>query len=325
MMNERQEKERFVAAIDHTLTSLEGDPFLYQRVKAHAEKGETMMKHRWTKAAVIALIAVLCMGTVAVAGGWVGGFVNWKGEMLPDTVEIPHVMPTPAPEMTMTDFRRVNSIVSAAEDLEIVTVWETNQFGGRSSTSNRLSRRVEDFEQFTTIMADAPQLPVPGFVPEGYELAEGQIFYACTKDGRYELTSSEELEGGLTVERYRVADEHRFICGYDLTFRRPEAFTDYITIHTQMHEKQDPGEHHFGLNADQTAEVLTVAGMDDAILISSGTHKSLNMRRTMPEMIGYRLFDAEWQGYVSSYAEVDVTVMTRLADLETCIRLIEER
>ena len=43
-MNEQQEKAKFRQAIDHTLTGLEGNPFLYQRVTALAEKGEKKMK-----------------------------------------------------------------------------------------------------------------------------------------------------------------------------------------------------------------------------------------------------------------------------------------
>ena len=39
-MTEQQEKAKFRQAIDHTLTSLQGDSFLYQRVAARAEEGE---------------------------------------------------------------------------------------------------------------------------------------------------------------------------------------------------------------------------------------------------------------------------------------------
>lgn len=66
-MNEQQEKAKFRQAIDHTLTSLEGNPFLYQRVAARAEEGEKKVKSNFTKCIVIALIVVMCMSTVAVA------------------------------------------------------------------------------------------------------------------------------------------------------------------------------------------------------------------------------------------------------------------
>ena len=66
-MNEQQEKAKFRQAIDHTLTGLEGDPFLYQRIAARAEEGEKKVKSNFTKCIVIALIVVMCMSTVAVA------------------------------------------------------------------------------------------------------------------------------------------------------------------------------------------------------------------------------------------------------------------
>lgn len=72
-MTEQLEKARFKQAIDHTLSGLTGDPFLSQRVAANAEKGAKQMKHHFSKGLVIALIAILCMGTVAVAAGFYYG------------------------------------------------------------------------------------------------------------------------------------------------------------------------------------------------------------------------------------------------------------
>ncbi|MBQ7849753.1 MAG: hypothetical protein IJ343_08550 [Clostridia bacterium] len=66
-MNEQQEKAAFRTAIDHTLTSLKGDPFLYQRVTVQSEKGEDLVKKRFVKTFVIVMLAVLCMSTVALA------------------------------------------------------------------------------------------------------------------------------------------------------------------------------------------------------------------------------------------------------------------
>lgn len=76
-MNEQQEKTRVKQAIDNTLSGLKGDPFLYERVMANAEKGETKMKHAIPKGLVIALIVLLCMGTVAVAAV----MLNYSPEM----------------------------------------------------------------------------------------------------------------------------------------------------------------------------------------------------------------------------------------------------
>lgn len=66
-MTEQQEKARIRNAIDHTLTDLTGDPFLYQRVAAHGEKGENRMKYAVPKRLIAVLMLLLCMTTVAVA------------------------------------------------------------------------------------------------------------------------------------------------------------------------------------------------------------------------------------------------------------------
>ncbi len=66
-MNEQQEKAKFRQAIDHTLTSLEGNPFLYQRVAARAEEGENRVKRAIPKGIVALLVVLLCMTTAATA------------------------------------------------------------------------------------------------------------------------------------------------------------------------------------------------------------------------------------------------------------------
>lgn len=66
-MNEQQKKTKFKQAVDQTLVGLEGNPFLYQRVTAQAEKGEDLVKKRFAKTFAIAMLAVLCMSTVALA------------------------------------------------------------------------------------------------------------------------------------------------------------------------------------------------------------------------------------------------------------------
>lgn len=76
-MTEQENRARFRQAVDHTLSGIEGDPFLAQRVMANARKGEKTMKYRIPRGLVIALLVLLCMGTVAVAAV----LVNYSPEM----------------------------------------------------------------------------------------------------------------------------------------------------------------------------------------------------------------------------------------------------
>lgn len=320
-MNEQQEKAKFRQAVDHTLASLKGDPFLYQRVAARAEEGERIMKTKWTKAAVAVLLAVLCMGTAALAAGLLGGYVNWNGDYIPEERPQMEAGPTATPEMASEDFRRAIALTSTAEDCEVVLVHETNGYGGTSSSSNRLTRQVADYETFLAVMADAPALPLPRGVPEGYALCECSILYECRNGGKYVLMSTENLDGGVTVERFRVAEEDLLIRGYDLTFRNPEDETDYIAVWASMSAWQDPKEHHFGLNPDQRAEVMQVNGMDNAIAITSDSHVVLSMRRTLPQTIRYQMFDMGRSDPVGRFDEVHVDVRSRLASVEELIAL----
>lgn len=66
-MTEQQEKAKFRQAVDHTLASLEGDPFLYQCVAARCHKEEKSVKKMMPRSIVLAVLVVLCLSTVAVA------------------------------------------------------------------------------------------------------------------------------------------------------------------------------------------------------------------------------------------------------------------
>lgn len=319
-MNEQQEKAKFRQAIDHTLTGLEGDPFLYQRIAARTEKGAHDMKHRkWNMGLLIALAVMVCMMTVAAASGWFGGYVNWNGDIIPEERQdmLPH--PTAAPEMSedMSSFRQAQELIRSAQEMEIVQVTQRNQYGGESSTSNRLEKHPKTYGAFLALAEEAPYLPVPAFIPEGYEFAHCQLIYDCRRDGEYVLTSSEKLEDGSLVERYRVADEDALLCGYSLSFRRNGDPEDYLSVYARLFHTTDPAEHHIGVNEDQTAQVMTVAGMDNAIAILSDTHRTLTMRRVLPQKVDYLYFDLSEVCCPDSYSEVQIDVMTRQVDAAT--------
>ena len=317
-MNEQQEKAKFRQAIDHTLTSLEGDPFLYQRVAARAEEGEKEVKQRkWNLGLVIALAVMACMVTAVAAGGWFGGYVNWYGDIIPEEKQSVLPRPTAAPEMSvdMSSFRRAQELVMSAQEMEIVCVTQKNQFGGESTTSNRLEKHPDTYEAVLALLAEAPYLPVPAFIPEGYEFAHCQLIYDCRRDGEYVLTSSEELEDGSRVERYQVAEEDALLCAYSLSFRRNGDPEDYLSLHASLRRYTNPSEHHIGVNEDQTAQVMHVAGMDNAIAVVSDTHRTLTMRRVLPQKVDYLYFDLSEVCRPDSYGEVQVDVMTRQVDV----------
>lgn len=326
-MNEQQEKTRVKQAINNTLHDMTGDPFLFQRVMANAEKGETKMKYSIPKGLVIALIVVLCMGTVAVASGTLGGYVNWKGEFIPE--EKPSVLPGPtaAPEMSVdkSDFLLAQELVQSAGDLEIVLVTQENMFGGTSSTSNRLEMHPESYADFLALMESAPEMPVPAYIPQGYELYECQVIFDCRKDGEYVLTSEETVEEDIVVKRYRVSKEDAFVSGYHLSFQRDGNPEDYLGVHVSLQAGNPLTTYHMGVNEDQTVTVMEIAGMENALAFTSDTYTSLTMRRALPNRMDYRSYDMEEEGYVASYREVHVNMMTRQVDVAVLADMFAEK
>ena len=65
-MREDLNREKIHKAIDSTLSGLNGDPWLFQRVSTRAAEGETKVKKKMSAGLVLAIILIL-IATVAVA------------------------------------------------------------------------------------------------------------------------------------------------------------------------------------------------------------------------------------------------------------------
>ena len=65
----------------------------------------------------------------------------------------------------------------------------------------------------------------------------------------------------------------------------------------------------------QGSTLVTVAGMDNAIAVVSDTHRTLTMRRVLPQKVDYLYFDLSEVCRPDSYGEVQVDVMTRQVDV----------
>ncbi len=65
-MREDLNREKMHKAIDSTLSGLNGDPWLFQRVSTRAAEGETKVKKKMSAGLVLAIILIL-IATVAVA------------------------------------------------------------------------------------------------------------------------------------------------------------------------------------------------------------------------------------------------------------------
>lgn len=295
-MTEQQEKARFKQAIDHTLSGLAGDPFLYQRVAANAEKGAKSVKYHFPKGLVIALIAILCMGTAAVAAGLYGGTINWEGEIIYD-YDAPQTGPNPSPtprpvegEPIQVDESHEKALLAAenyAYEEAIRTgtkfiIYEMREDGSwKPETEIELSIETTSEAEFEAVMADAPWLPRPNYIPEGYAFERAEVYYACGSEGEWELVKFENINDRIRVEWYKPSKP--VATRYFLFYRESEEDYHYIGFYVDLTLKYEPGSASFGFSEGMSAQVVTVPGMENAVAISGERACSLSMRRPLAE------------------------------------------
>lgn len=325
-MNEQQIKDRLHTAIDNSLSGLEANPYLHSRVLAQLQEGEQKMKKgKLSLSLVLVTIIAVCTLTAALAAG-IFGRVNWMGEIVPDdpsTTLSPLATSTPAPEMQpeMDFFERSNEIMSARKDKELVVVYDSYSSG----TWMPIQQTVHSYDEFLSIMAGNDYLPLPEFIPDGYEFSEGSLHLECMADGAFNLTSRETTPEGFIVERYSVDDDKNFIGSYELIFRKPGNREDYIAFYVSLEFPTDPTEHSFGLNPDQSAIVLEINGMDNALAILSNSRCCVNMRRELENGIDYLQFLPEGRTYVETFGEVHVDIVARQLDAETLASTFDKK
>ena len=322
-MTEQEQKARFRQAVDRTLSGLEGNPYLFQRVAAHAEKGANHMKHHFPKGVLIALIVLLCMGTAALAaGGLLGGTVNWLGDIIPDE-NVPSALPTVAPAMTaeVVDFNE-DMLEQLSKEGTMLMVWQQLPDGTEMpEVSTRMVRKAETEAEFLALMAGNEELPLPDFIPEGYEFVRGEVYYQCRADGKWQLVDRQALEDTCIAEWYTLDKADEIIEGYYLFYRESPEDYHYLSVYAGLSMQQDVTEHTFGYLAGMTPSVVQVPGMDYALAITSDTACSLRMLRDMQQPVDYLRLRETRQQELNTFAQVDVTVSAPMLDVDTLIRM----
>lgn len=296
-MTQQQEKACFKQAVDRTLSGIEGDPFLAQKVLARAEKGEKPVKYHIPKKVVFALIALLCMGTVAVAAGLYGGTINWEGEIIYDELQTqsPHPSPTPQPpegEIVQEDEAHEEALRLAENYAYEEAVRMGSKFivyenlpDGRFKPESEIELSIETTSEteFEAMLADAPWLPLPNYIPEGYSFERADVYYTCASGGEWELVKSETINDRIRVEWYKPSKP--VAIRYDLFYRASEADYHYINFFVDLNLKYEPGSATFGFSEGMTAQIVTVPGMENAIAITGERACSLSMRRPLAEAL----------------------------------------
>ncbi len=332
-MTKQQEKVRFRQAIDHTLSDIQGDAFLAQRILARAEKGAKSVKYHIPKGVVIALIALLCMGTAALGAGLYGGSINFEGEITYNdspSGPMPTVAPRPTDAVSIEaerDEEAYAEALFAAENYAyeealstetLYMLYELNADGTRRpQTQSDMRIKTAAQAEFEAMLAEAPWLPQPNYIPEGFAFADAEVFYDCHAGGEWKLMKSEIIGGMFEVEWYQPTD--RAATHYFLNFRCESDEKQYIRIFVQMSTAYDGG-YSFGFGEGMAASAVEVPGMENAIAITSERIMHLDMRRRVEAPINILWFSEDGD-HRMCYEDVFVDVTAPKMDVNELIRM----
>lgn len=276
--------------------------------------GGRKMKKKITLGIALAAALVLCTLTAALAVG-IFASANWLGEMIPNEQNSAlHPAPTDTPiyeRDRAATAGRIHEILAGRKAREWVMVYDS----GHSAVSAPDIQAVHSMEELAALMSGVTNLPLPSFIPDGYAFSACTLLFGCLPEGEFRLTSRETLPEGLIVERYGVDESASFISGYDLTLRKLDDFEDYLSVHVSLAPLSNLAEHSIGVNPDQQLKVIDVPGMEHALAVTSDSHVTLSMRRTLDESVDFLRLGVNGEAEIENYGEVRVNLMTRYAEV----------
>ena len=307
-MNKKISVDDFHDAIERQLSGLEPDPWLAQRIIA-SDKEEVKVKKISYATVIIVAIIVLAMATALAAG--LGGRVNWLGEVQETTVVSATPMPTAAPQTT-TDPDEIDpafyELLDYSKDRELIMLSTAH----KGIFSSRI-QQISNMNDFITLMDTAAlDFPLPAEIPEGYVLDKCSVEFGCLPQGEYTLTSQTVHPEDFTESHYVVDPSMDFVKGYSIILKSEDE-KDYISILVYMNSSTNPKEYTFGITEDQSARVVQVAGMENALIIDSENTSLLAMRKVMSSPQDDLQFTGpEMEPMIETYNEYRIEVRTPL-------------
>ncbi len=280
-MTEPKEHLPIRQSVDNTLSGLNGNPLLFERLVAQsAQKKEGVNPMKFRPLIVIALVAMLCMG-VAVASELLNGTVDWDGNLSPHDTSLLIPNPTAKPDgLSRTQLMRQFADAHKAKEGELVIVTDLVE---REQGGNVITRRAVGWDAFRTLMADSV-LPLPVAIPEGYALTHASVRYDCRADGAYRLIDTVESEDGFRAETYVLDAENAVVIGYDLTLMDADGKRMDVFAYPNNNSEE------ISLTVYDAVQVRTasVPGMEKAVLIEGETNQ-LVMYSMLPQPLSVRI------------------------------------
>lgn len=294
------------------------------------EQEENIVKKKlsFSFVSVIAILLVLVAVAYAATEVYHRIRINWKGETVEET-EVPigpeaTVVPPPDAQMLSDedlDWMADELLRSAvAEDEYGVVSYETP--GGTVGRISPVKKTFGSWDEFREYMNHSSELTLPAWIPDGYGFQEAQVMISCKADGEYKLIE-ERQKGAITLKRYRIDDSDSVVEWYVIVFRESGENNHYLIAGSSLDDPDADGRT-FELTDGQSASVMTIPGMDNALAIvdsNDPTYNRLAMIRRLDRPVEYKMgpvYDDQHtpaESTVSTYESIDVS--SPWLDIET--------
>lgn len=295
------------------------------------EQEENIVKKKlsFSFVSVIAILLVLVAVAYAATEVYHRIRINWKGETVEET-ELPigpepTVIPPPDAQVLMTDEDLVQMAdellrSAVAEDEYGVVSYETP--GGTVGRISPVKKSFGSWDEFREYMNHSSELTLPAWIPDGYGFQEAQVMISCKADGEYKLIE-ERQKGAITLKRYRIDDSDSVVEWYVIVFRESGENNHYLIAGSSLDDPDADGRT-FELTDGQSASVMTIPGMDNALAIvdsNDPTYNRLAMIRRLDRPVEYKMgpvYDDQHtpaESTVSTYESIDVS--SPWLDIET--------
>ena len=262
------------------------------------EQEENIVKKKlsFSFVSVIAILLVLVAVAYAATEVYHRILINWKGETVEET-EVPigpeaTVVPPPDAQMLSDEdlSRMADELLqkSVAEDEYGLVSYETA--GGKMGGARPIQKTFDSWDEFREYMNRSSELTLPTWIPDGYEFQEAKVGISCKADGKYTLIE-ERQEGAITLKRYKIDDSDSVVVWYYIDYKESGEDNHYLLVSSMLIDDQEADERTFDLTDGQSASVITVPGIDDALAIvrNDPAYNSLAMRRNLNHSIECRM------------------------------------
>jgi hypothetical protein len=153
-----------------------------------------------------------------------------------------------------------------------------------------IQKTFDSWDEFREYMNRSSELTLPTWIPDGYEFQEAKVGISCKADGKYTLIE-ERQEGAITLKRYTIDDSDSVVVWYYIDYKESGEDNHYLLVSSMLIDDQEADERTFDLTDGQSASVITVPGIDDALAIvrNDPAYNSLAMRRNLNHSIECRM------------------------------------